>query len=67
MFMAYTIWDYKFTYRVANQGSIMGQREYICRVELPIPNHDPIGNLEGAIISIRLRLILVISFCGWLK
>ena len=39
----------------------------ITRVEPPIPDQDPVGNLQGDIILIRLGLISVISFCGWLK
>ena len=34
------------------------------RIEPPIPNKDPIKNVQGAIILIRLGLILVILFVG---
>ena len=33
-----------------------------CRVEPPIPDQEPIGNLQGAIIAMRLGLILVNCF-----
>ena len=37
------------------------------RVKPPIPDQDPIGNLHGVMILIRLVQFLVISFHGWLK
>jgi hypothetical protein len=44
-------------------------RDSICfwKVDAPIPNQNPIENLQGVILCFMLGMILVISFHGWLK
>ena len=67
-----------FHYNITQEGDMLcgtprqvrSNLEQLCcmptfRVEVLILNQDPIGNLWGAIISIKLGLISIISFCTW--